>query len=341
MTLWVARAGRYGERESFALENNAVVVGWDDVPDLSEIEGREQLLKLLTDTYPDENPKKIKNWEAQLWAFVRRFRKDDLVALPLKTQSAIAFGRIVEDYRYASDAPSEARHQRPVEWINTDIARSRLDSDLLYSLGGAMTVFSVRRNNAEARVRALLEGKTTPDSVMLRQTANEEEDTVPPIVDIQQQTDDQIVDFISRKFKGHELTRLVEGVLKAQGYTVRVSSPGADGGVDIVAGRGPMGFEAPRLCVQVKSGDDAVDVTVLRELQGVMKNYRAEQGLIVSWGGFKSTVHREARQLFFEIRLWNQADLVKTIQETYENLPDELQAELPMKRIWTLVIEDI
>lgn len=43
-----------------------------------------------------------------------------------------------------------------------------------------------------------------------------------------------------------------------------------------------MGFEAPRLCVQVKSGDDPVDVTVLRELRGVMKAYRAEQGLIVS-----------------------------------------------------------
>ena len=102
-----------------------------------------------------------------------------------------------------------------------------------------------------------------------------------------------------------------------------------------------MGFEAPRLCVQVKSGDDPVDVTVLRELRGVMKAYRAEQGLIVSWGGFKRTVDQEARQLFFEIRLWNQSDLVKAIQDAYEHLPDELQAELPMKRTWVLVVEDI
>lgn len=86
MTLWVARAGRYGERESFAFENNLVVVGWDDVPDLSGIKNRDQLLELLMDTYPEENPKTVKIWESQLWAFVRRFQKDDLVALPLKTQ---------------------------------------------------------------------------------------------------------------------------------------------------------------------------------------------------------------------------------------------------------------
>lgn len=340
MALWVARAGRYGEQESFALEQNVVVVGWDEVLDLSRIENRDQLLNLLTDTYPDKNPNTIKNWTSQLWTFVRRFQKGDLVALPLKTQSAIAFGRIDGDYRYAPDAPPGARHQRPVEWINTDITRSRLDSDLRYSLGGAMTVFRIQRNDAETRIKALMEGKI-PTPAVPRQMNNEEEDAVATAIDIQQQTDDQIVDFISRKFKGHDLTRLVEGVLRAQGYTVRTSPPGADGGVDIVAGRGAMGFEAPRLCVQVKSGEEPVGVTVLRELQGVMKNYRAEQGLIVSWGGFKSTVYREARQLFFEIRLWNQADLVRTIQETYKHLPDQVQAELPMKRTWVLVVEDI
>lgn len=136
-------------------------VCWDDVPDLSGMEDRDQLLKLLMDAYPEVNPKTVKNWESQLWAFVRRFKKDDLAALPLKTQSAVAFGRITEDCRYASDAPPEARHQRPVEWINTDIVRNKLDADLRYSLGGAMTVFSVHRNNAEARIRTLLDGKPT------------------------------------------------------------------------------------------------------------------------------------------------------------------------------------
>lgn len=57
------------------------------------------------------------------------------------------------------------------------------------------------------------------------------------------------MDYINRKFKGPALARLVDGVLQAQGYVTLNSEPGADGGVDILAGSGPMGFSAPRLCV--------------------------------------------------------------------------------------------
>jgi hypothetical protein len=32
MTLWGIRSGKYGERETFALENNLAVVGWDELP---------------------------------------------------------------------------------------------------------------------------------------------------------------------------------------------------------------------------------------------------------------------------------------------------------------------
>ncbi len=336
MALWVARAGKYGEREQFALDNNVVAVGWPDVPDLSGIGDREQLLELLSQTYPDHKLNTIKNWMGQLWIFAREIKVGDIVALPMKTRSAVAFGRITGDYRHDPNAPVDARHQRPVKWINTDIARIKIEQDLRFSLGGAMTVFAVKRNNAEARLTALLENKPMP----VDQENGEDPDSDAITIDIHRQAEDQIVDFIGRKFRGHDLANLVAGVLTAQGYKVRNSPPGADGGVDIVAGRGPMGFETPRLCVQVKSGVESVDVTVLRELQGVMKNYRAEQGLIVSWGGFKQSVYREARQLFFEIRLWGQSELVQAIQEVYESLSEELQAELPMKRTWLLVVDE-
>jgi predicted Mrr-cat superfamily restriction endonuclease len=92
-------------------------------------------------------------------------------------------------------------------------------------------------------------------------------------------------------------------LLQADGYTTELSPSGPDSGVDIIAGRGAMGFDPPRLCVQMKSGNDPVDVKVLRELQGVMRNFGTEQSLLVSWGGFKQSVHNEARRLFFEMRL--------------------------------------
>ena len=54
----------------------------------------------------------------------------------------------------------------------------------------------------------------------------------------------------------------------------------------------------------------------------------------MSW---KASVPKEAARLFFQIRLWDADDLVRMVQAHYEELPEDIQAELPLKRIWVLV----
>ncbi len=94
------------------------------------------------------------------------------------------------------------------------------------------------------------------------------------------------------------------------------------------------------MIVQVKSFEIEVDIRAIRELQGVMKNYKAEHGLFVSWGGFKISVEKEEAQHFFEIRFWDSDDLIRAIPDNYEKLPEEIQVELPLKRMWILVKEE-
>ena len=53
-------------------------------------------------------------------------------------------------------------------------------------------------------------------------------------------------------------------------------------GVDILASAGKLGFGSLKICVQVKSTDAPVDRIVLDQLGGVMKNFGAEYGLLVS-----------------------------------------------------------
>jgi restriction system protein len=133
---------------------------------------------------------------------------------------------------------------------------------------------------------------------------------------------------------------LVGEILRAEGFVTNVSPAGPDGGVDILAGQGSMGFDGAMLAVQVKSGDQQVDAPTLRELQGVMSNFGATRGLMVSWGGFKKSARAEARRLFFQIRLWDSDVLIDKVTEVYERLPEETKAELPLRRIWTLVPEE-
>ena len=335
MALWLVRAGSRGERENLALEQNIAVIGWEELGDLSDIQTREVLLERLKSAYPDAKPKTLLNWRGQIWSFVKEIVPGDFVALPLKQRPVIAFGAVAGDYRYRPDLPQDARHTRPVKWIR-EVPRSVIDQDLLYSLGAFMTVCRIQRNHAEERVRALLEGKTPP-LPQGHSTQGEDASDERVEANLEEVALDQIRRYISQHFKGHRLTDLVAAVLTAQGFKVRLAPEGPDGGVDILAGSGELGFDEPRIAVQVKSGDASVDIKTVRELQGAMKNFRASQGLFVSWGGFKSSVSREVARLFFEIRLWGPDDLLREVMRHYDKLPDELQAALPLKRIFVLV----
>jgi restriction system protein len=327
----MVRAGRRGEQEDVAIEQGVVTIGWNELPDLSNIRTKKELERVYLQTYPTAKKMQVANEVGQIWRFIREIRKGDLVALPLKKRSVIAIGEVIGDYEYKI-LSENVKHIRKVKWLK-EISRTALDQDLLYSLGAFMTVCQIKRNRAEERIRRLLiqglEGKI-PD---------EGKKVFEEIIDIEDYAKDRIIEYIKRKFKGHELARLVEAILKAQGYVTERSQPGPDSGVDILASAGPLGFDPPRICVQVKSLTFPVGVEILDRLAGVMKKVDADQGLLVSWGGFTRDALKEARNKFFTIRLWDANDLLEAIFKHYEKFDDELKTELPLKRIWVLVLE--
>jgi restriction system protein len=338
MTLWLVRSGRRGEGESHALTNSVVGIGFAEFGDLSKTRSLDDIRQRIEERRPDAKPSTVTNWAGQADAFVHRIKEGDLVALPLKSAPAIAFGRVTGGYRFVPDASDQMRHQRPVKWIREDVPRSEIDQDLLYSLGAFMTVCQIKRNNAEKRIEALLAGRPSTAPTATPGTPSDEGQEAP--VDLDRLSRDQISKRIAARFQGHELAQLVGDILRAEGFVTTVSPAGPDGGVDILAGQGSMGFDGAMLAVQVKSGAQQADAPTLRELQGVMSNFGATRGLLVSWGGFTKSARAEARRLFFQIRLWDSDALVDKITEVYERLPGETQAELPLRRIWTLVPED-
>src|SRR2546428_9488591 len=99
-------------------------------------------------------------------------------------------------------------------------------------------------------------------------------------VDVERLGRDQIAALIDRRFKGHEMARLVEEILKAMGYTTFRSPPGPDKGIDILASAGPLGFDRPRICVQVKSQDSPVDSPTLNLLIRTMQHVHADQCIL-------------------------------------------------------------
>lgn len=253
MPLWGVRSGKYGEREALALDRGLAVIGWEELPDLTSVVDRDALRSLLATTYPNEKPKTRLTWESQLWPFLRVMADGELIVMPLKQRSGLALGRIGGPYSFREEG-GEWLHTRKVEWVR-EVPRSAFAQDLQHSFGAFLTVFQVYRNEAEQRVRAVIAGKAdlaisgaplpmpTAPETPINDVAASEAQSGP--IDLAQAAEDAIRFKIGTVFKGHRLSVLIGALLKTEGYRVVVSPPGADGGVDILAGKGPLGFDPP------------------------------------------------------------------------------------------------
>ena len=343
--LWKVTLGKNGEFEAEALSDSILTVHFNMDSDISSARDRDALTEILRAAFPDAKPKTVLNFASQLNQFVNVMQEGDLVICPIKSSSTIAIGRV--SGRYAPH-PATGRPTRRVEWLKTDVPRDVFKQDLLYSFGAFNTVCEVKRNNAVERVQDVLKNGKDPGagakpskkgtqgpSDIPTDTSESEE-----ILDLDQIARDQIEQRVASVFTGHDLTNLIAAILRAQEMKVRVSPPGADGGIDLVAGSGPLGLESPKIIGQVKSGEYLIQDPDLKSLIGNIQETQADSGLLVSWNGFTSPVRKRVNELYFRVRLWGRQEIIDNLLAVYDQLPEEITAELPLKRTWTLVPED-
>ena len=326
MAVWVVRAGRAGEYEDTCIERGATAIGFGLKRSITEFTDEDALRPCLS------RPRNA----GQLWRFARHVQVDDLVVMPRKRTREVAVGRIVGEYAYRPElVGDDVPHTRKVDWLATDVPRSDFDQDLLNSLGALMTISQPRADNAEARIErvanvylGLASGKqeapVAPPGETIATDPDEE-------VDIDQEIRDRIVARLRQKFAGGRLEHLVAGILRALDYRTLETRKGADGGVDVVAGKGDLGFGQPRLCVQVKGRKGPVDLAEYDRLRGNITGFGAQHGLLASLGGFTKAVRDRNEQSFFEIRLWGPDELVDRLLETYEELPPDIRTDIPLR----------
>lgn len=342
--MWLVRAGKFGEHEPRFFEDRRIYLTWETLQEkaLNGAKNYDEIKALVREAHPNEPERRLGAWAGQIWAFVLEIKPGDIIVTPRKGKSVIAFGEVTGDYSFLPAGAPMYRQAHDVNWVATDVPRTTIDSDLLDSFGSILTICRISRNLAEERVRKLVASlKAGGPGTVKPATPTAPEDTVADgEVDLEQAGRDRIVRFVRERFTGHGFAYLVDAVLRAQGYATYLSPPGPDGGIDILAAPGALGFGSPRLCVQVKSGSIKVDRPTHDQLLGVMQKVGAEHGLLVAWGGFKDTVDRERGPQFFRVRLWDADDLVNQILEHYEQLPADVRAEIPLKRIWTVATPD-
>jgi restriction system protein len=336
--LWIVRAGAHGERELAAIAQSKLLPGFLEVGDLSAGKDRDAILAQLQEVLPNQGENRLRNFAAQLNQFVNTIQVGDYVVMPRKVTNGVAIGIVKGGYEF--DADSEYKHSRAVAWEEESLPRDTFKQDLRHSFGAFMTICEIKRNAALERVKAVIEKGADPGALLGKQghvpiaTADESVEADEYQTDIEDIANQQIISLIKSEFAGHALADLVAELLRIEGFTTKVSPPGADGGVDILAAGGTLGLGEDRVCVQVKSGDGPANHDVVLRLIGSVSNTQARTGLLVSIGGVNAVAQKELDNNFFKLRLWQMPDLLKALFRSYGELSDETRAKLPLKQIW-------
>ncbi len=275
------------------------------------------------------------NWASQVWPFAHEMKKGEIVVLPSKIKPVIHFDKITGDYEFLPNNGNPYYHARRVERVACDIPRANFDQDILYSFGAFMTICRIKQ---EERIKAVIQAHNQGKKA--QQVIPQEPQDDEEARDIENEALSVITNLMIQKTKGHGLAKIVDAILRAKGFTTYVSPAGPDKGVDILASAGTLGFGSPKICVQVKSSDAPVDRIVLDQLGGVMKNFGAEYGLLVSWSGFKSSVINETAKQFFEIQLWTHKEIIQEFLRYYDQMDAEIKELIPLKKIWVVNTDD-
>ncbi|WP_353941187.1 CBS domain-containing protein [Streptomyces sp. HUAS MG91] len=158
---WTIRGGSQGEREAMALDQGLVVVGWDEVGDLSACKSIDDVGTVLEESYPDAASRTLVNWKHQLWRFLT-MDIGDLVVMPRKFQQIVSIGELTGPYEYRADQPAGSRHVRTANWRVRALDRAAIKGDLRDSMGSFLTISELTRREAVQRVTALLQGGRDP-----------------------------------------------------------------------------------------------------------------------------------------------------------------------------------
>lgn len=323
--IWGIHAGNTGDADFLFKEKSLIAIGWPALGELSLLtENRESLKEEIARKYPGKKAGAIPVIAGQLIRFATDMKVGDLVVYPSKSDRQLHIGEIIGNYEHRPDVDSRYPNQRKVKWLKA-VPRTRFTQGALHELGSAMTLFQMKNYANEIYQVLSIEHSETP-------TDEADQETVKVVAEeIRENTQDYVLKVLERELKGHPLADFVAQLLQTMGFQTRVSPPGADGGIDILAHRDELGFEPPIIKVQVKSSTEKVSDGTVKSLFGNVD--QNEHGLFVTLGYYSSQA-RQFERTKSNLRLIDGVQLVELVLRHYEDFDAFYKGLIPLKRVY-------
>lgn len=270
---------------------------------------------------PHEKKTRVSSMARQLEALVNDIQPGDVV---LCSRPDIR-GFSVAMVRGQAFCDAQGRPAREVEWLKKNVEKSALLPDITQKASTHVHITELKASNVIARLKRVIADEQDPGPEMHAARG------VASLSEISFRKRANITSRIASRFDGQDMAHLVREILQAEGMTAETGPVGPDGGIDIMAGSGPLGLGAPRIVCQVKSGGQVVGDETLQALIGNMHASGADAALLVSWSGTTRQLQARAAAQGFRVMIWTAEHVVERLLTGYENMPDWVRARVPLK----------
>jgi restriction system protein len=319
--VFVVRADGGSFTQDF-LKRNYVGIGWSDLGDVRELNGRSVIDQCYQRTYPQDSRMRRAINVGQVDRFLNTITAGDLVLSPGDNKvmhvgwvKGPAVSRLNERYRY----------QREVDWTAPAIPREDLSHTLQNTLRSMLSCYEVKRKE-EVLIKL---GLTQPSPVVSSGVT-----LTDPIEAVRARLLDRL--------SADDFEYLVGYVLEALGFELsqRHGKPG-DGGVDLEGVLNVQGIASIALRVQAKRYDKSrIHPREISGLRGVLKE--GQQGCFITLSDFQEKSRALAKEEGYKpITLISGSRFVELLFDLYERIKEaaieddneELIESLAFKRV--------
>lgn len=327
--VWMVRAGQGGYvAEDFARGN--IAIGWSRVGDLSPATTSDDVRREYLKAYPDAKSGEIANVVAMLHKFRSIIRPGDPVITFDKARREYLVGKVVGDYMFLPGEVKDHPHIRKVEWQGR-VSRDQLRVASRNTLGSTLTLFSVPED-VWLDVSGVLKGLPSEPGMLPETPEQEREELEETRQDTQARALELIKDRILR-LDDSQLEHLVAALLRGMGYRTRVTPRGPDRGVDVFASPDGLGFQEPRIKVEVKHRrNTTIGAQEIRSFLGGLRP--GDRGLYVSTGGYSKEAKYEAERSNVPLTLLDLDELASAVVTHYENFDLEGRALITLVKVY-------
>ena len=321
MALWILNPGAETDCAELMLEKGLVGIGWPELPDLAAIGERDAVAAQYRRCFPQVRGARLVRDVGQIHAFAHHARPGDLVLVPLRGATPIAVGEIVGDYAYRDDLAAPLAHTRAVRWFDGELELAEFEEEIRGSLDTSLWFCRVQRRGVEEELRRLIDDRQA-----------DRRRSEPS--DVDRLARQQILALLDERAEDDGLASLVTAILELRGLLRRPGSDAApDDDAHFVSSDDPS---VVRLRLAVRTKPPLVEERELWDFAARVHSDQAEQGLFVAWPGLATSAQQAIPRMPSSVHVWSRDDLIEAMLTVYDRLPRDLQAEIPLKRIWTV-----